>query len=100
MRTIPYDADCASHQEEVEGNVSRAQASAARWARAAVGALAIPEDVGSLLRRHFNVAASDSAVVTQIRSVFETIAGNLDGDAFTYHCRPASDQRCRLPHGP
>ncbi len=100
MRTISYDADCSDHQEEVEGNVSRAQASAARWARAAVTALARPEDVGSLLRRHFNIAATDSAAVTQIRSAFEAIVGHLKSDAFTYHCRPESDPDCALPDGP
>lgn len=97
MRTISYDPDCSSHQEEVAGNVSRAQASAARWTRAALRSLATPEDVGSLLRRHFTVQATDTAAVQQIRHSFEAIAGFLESDAYTYHCRPDSDSRCQGP---
>jgi hypothetical protein len=100
MRTISYDADCDADHGDVSGNVSSAQSSAARWAVAASLALARPEEVGSLLRRHFNVAATDSASITRIRNAFDSAAGLLDADAFTYHCRPSSDQRCSLPHGP
>jgi hypothetical protein len=99
MRTITYDPDCAPRQDEVSGNIERAQASAARWARGAVDALNRPDDVGGLLRRHFNVSANDRASVTRIKNVFELVAGQLDSDAFTYHCRPASDQQCQQPDG-
>ena len=99
MRTIAYDADCQPNQEEVEGNVSRAQASAGRWAGAALASLTRPERVGSLLRRHFNIEATNAASVGRIRSHFESIVGALDADAFTYHCRPDSDARCRTADG-
>ncbi len=99
MRTIAYDPDCQPRQDEVEGNVPRAQASAARWALAAAAALATPQDVASLLRRHFNVEATDTASVGQIRNIFETIASCLSSDGYTYHCRPDSDSRCQEPDG-
>lgn len=99
MRTITYDPDCSANQAEVEGNVTRAQASAARWARNAAAALAAPEEVASLLRRHFRVGADNDAAVAEIRGSFEIIAGQLEGDAFTYHCRPDSDDRCQEDDG-
>jgi hypothetical protein len=99
MRTIAYDADCQPNQREVEGNVSRAQASAARWGRAALTGLARPEDVGSLLRRHFSIEATNTAAVGRVRSHFEAIVEALEGDAFTYHCRPDSEARCHTAEG-
>jgi hypothetical protein len=99
MRAINYDADCRSDQKEVEGNVSRAQASAASWVRAALTSLSSPEQVGSLLRRHFNIEATNAAAVGRIRGHFESILGALDADGFTYHCRPDSDARCKTADG-
>lgn len=99
MRAIAYGADCQPNQKEVEGNVSRAQASAGRWIRAALTSLTSPERIGSLLRRHFNIEANNAAATGQIRSQFEHILGDLDADAFTYHCRPDSDARCQSADG-
>jgi hypothetical protein len=99
MRTIAYDPDCQPNQKEVEGNVSRAQASASRWADAALASLTNPQQVGSLLRRHFNVQATNATSVGRIRRRFESIVEALDADAFTYHCRPDSDARCRTADG-
>jgi hypothetical protein len=99
MRAIAYDADCQPRQEEVEGNISRAQRSAARWARAALTSLTTPDDVASLLRRHFDVDATDATAVGQIHSAYEAIVGYLEGDAYTYHCRPESDARCQGDDG-
>jgi hypothetical protein len=99
MRKIAYDPDCQPDQKEVEGNVSRAQASAARWADAALTSLTKPENVGSLLRRHFSIQATDVAAVAQIRSHFQSIVAALNADMFIYHCRPTSDARCRAGDG-
>ncbi|PWB58135.1 MAG: hypothetical protein C3F18_03020 [Nitrosomonadales bacterium] len=99
MRAIAYDMDCQPHQKEVESNVSRAQKSAARWAKAALASLAKPDDVASLLRRHFNIDARNTAAVTRIRSIFEALVGTLEADVYTYHCRPDSDARCKRKDG-
>ncbi len=99
MRTISYAADCAGGAGDVGGNVSRAQASAVRWAETASQALARPDDVASLLRRHFDVAADDRASVARIRQTFDTVASLLRSDAFTYHCRPSSDPGCQSAEG-
>ena len=85
-RTISYASDCDPDRREVEGNVSRAQASAIRWAQVAIAALAEPESVAGLLRRHFHVAATDRAFVTTIKTTFETMVRHLQADAFTYYC--------------
>jgi hypothetical protein len=99
MRAISYAADCAGGAGDVGGNVSRAQDSAARWAETASVALARPDDVAGLLRRHFNIAADDRAAVAQIRQTFDEVASLLRSDAFTYHCRPSSDPGCRSARG-
>jgi Domain of unknown function (DUF4157) len=82
-RAITYASDGAPDRREVEGNVSRAQASAIRWAQVAIAALAEPESVSSLLRRHFRVAATNRASATSIKTTFEAIVGYLQADAFT-----------------
>jgi hypothetical protein len=99
MRAISYAADCAGGAGDVGGNVSSAQASAARWAETASQALAKPDDVASLLRRHFDIAADDRAGVAQIRQAFDDVASLLRSDAFTYHCRPSSDPGCQSARG-
>ena len=99
MRTISYDADCDADHGDVSGNVSSAQASAARWAETASLALNKPDDVASLLRRHFNIAANDRTGVGQVRQAFDAVASLLHADAFTYHCRPSSDPGCQSARG-
>jgi hypothetical protein len=67
--------------------------------RAALTGLSSPERVGSLLRRHFNIEATNATAVGRIRGHFESILDLLDADGFTYHCRPDSDARCKTADG-
>jgi len=100
MRTITYGGGCSARQEEVERNIPRAQRSAARWARVGAASLEDPDRVARLLRRHFDIAATDTAAVTQIRGSFSSIASHLEADDFSYDCIPSSDSRCQEPDGP
>ncbi len=99
LRRVTLDPSCDASQAEVLGNVTRAQASAAGWARAALSALDRPEDVGSLLRRHFGVELADIASIAVVRAYFQSILRVLEADGFTYHCLESSHAWCRDDEG-
>ena len=100
MRVISYGSGCSARLEEAQRNIPRAQRSAARWARVGTASLADPDNVSRLLRRHFDIAETDTAAVAQIRSSLGSIASHLEADDFTYECVAADDRRCQEPDGP
>lgn len=99
LRRVTLDTSCDASQAEVLGNVTRAQASAAGWARAALSALDRPEDIGSLVRRHFGVELADIASIAVVRAYFQSILRVLEADGFTYHCLESSHAWCRDEEG-
>jgi hypothetical protein len=100
MRTIHYGSDCGPRQDEVERNIPGAQSAASRWARAGASCLSDPESVANLLSIHFNITPTDYLAVTTIEDHLLEIADMLDEDAFTYYCRPRTDEDCLRPRGP